>query len=144
MEAMFGSAPPDQTNPLGEMIDDVSASEAVDLLFTRPAIACAVLLVTWIVTRIARGVLRRMVRRVAERSVFQGSSFWRARVQRVFGETPEMAEKRRRQRIDAISKMAGHLFSLVAWIFAFVIVLHVMQVDLIPVLTSAGFIGAGL
>jgi small-conductance mechanosensitive channel len=144
MEVMLGSAPPDQTIPLGEMIDEVSPREAVDLLFTRPTMALAVLLVTWIVTRIARGVLRRMVRRVAERSVFQGSSFWRVRVQRVFGETPEMAEKRRRQRIDAISKMAGHMFSLVAWIFAFVVVLHVMQVDLIPVLTSAGFIGAGL
>jgi hypothetical protein len=62
----------------------------------------------------------------------------------VFGETPELAEKRRRQRIDAISRMAGHLFSLVAWLVAFVVVLHVMQVDLVPVLTSAGFIGAGL
>jgi small-conductance mechanosensitive channel len=145
MDLMFGAAPPDQTvPPLGDMIDRVNTRHAFDVLFTRPVVAVAVLLITWIVTRIARGVLRRMVRRVAERSVFQSSSFWRVRVQRVFGETPEMAEKRRRQRVDAISRMAGHLFSLVAWIFAFVVVLHVMQVDLIPVLTSAGFIGAGL
>jgi small-conductance mechanosensitive channel len=144
MFSTFGSAPPDSSVPLGEVIDSVSRREAVDLLFTRPAVAIGVLLLTWIVTRIARGVLRRMVRRVADRSVFQSTSFWRVRVQRVFGETPELAEKRRRQRVDAISRMAGHLFSLLAWILAFVIVLHVMQVALIPVLTSAGFIGAGL
>jgi small-conductance mechanosensitive channel len=144
MNVMFGAATPDQTIPLDQMIERMSPREAVDVLFTRPAMAVGVLLLTWIITRIARGVLRRMVRRVAARSVFQSSSFWRVRVQRVFGETPEMAEKRRRQRIDAISKMAGHLFSLVSWVLAFVIVLHVMRVDLIPVLTSAGFIGAGL
>ncbi len=144
MYMLFGSAPPDQPIPLGDVIDQVTTRQAVDLLFTRPVMAVAVLLITWIVTRIARSVLRRMVRRVAARSVFQSSSFWRVRVQRVFGETPEMAEKRRRQRVDAISRMAGHLFSLVAWVFAFIVVLHVMQVDLIPVLTSAGFIGAGL
>lgn len=144
LAAAVASAPPADTVPLGDVIDEVSTGEAVDLLLTRPAAALAIVLATWIITRIARIVLHRMVRRVADRSVFQGSSFLRARVQRVFGETPELAEKRRRQRIDAMSRMAGHLFSLVAWIVAFVLVLHVLQVDLVPVLTSAGFIGAGL
>lgn len=139
MEAVFAAAPPDDTVP------DVTAGEAVNVLLTRPAIAIGVLIATWIVTRLARSILRRLVRRVADRSVLNPTGgFWRARVQRVFGETPELAEKRRRQRIDAMSRMAGHLFSLVAWITGFIVVLHVMQVDLIPVLTSAGFIGAGL
>jgi moderate conductance mechanosensitive channel len=144
MVGMFGAVPPDQPIELDEMIEQVSPREAVDLLLTRPALAVGVLLLTWLITRIARVVLHRLIRRVTERSVFQSRSFWRVRVQRVFGETPEMAEKRRRQRIDAISRMAGHLFSLIAWIAAIIVVLHVMQVDLIPVLTSAGFIGAGL
>ena len=74
MLSMFGSAPPDTSVPLGEVIDSVSTREAVDLLFTRPAVAIGVLLLTWIVTRIARGVLRRMVRRVADRSVFQSAA----------------------------------------------------------------------
>ncbi len=72
------------------------------------------------------------------------TGFWRVRVPRFFGETAELAEKRRRQRIDAASRMIGHLFALVAWIVAIVVILHVLQVDLVPVLTSAGFIGAGL
>jgi len=121
------------------------AGRAVDVLLTRPVIAVAVVLGTWLLTRIARGVLRRVVRRVADRAGrLPGLSFWRVRVQRVFGETADVAEKRRRQRIDAVSRMLGHMVSLIAWITAIVVVLHIMQVDLVPVLTSAGFIGAGL
>jgi small-conductance mechanosensitive channel len=142
--ARWASTPPDSTVPLGDAIEQVGPGQVVDVLFTRPAAAIGILLATWVITRIARSVLHRMVRRVADRSVFQSAGFWRVRVQRVFGETPELAEKRRRQRIDAISRMAGHLFSLVAWVLAFVLVLHVLQVDLVLVLTSAGFIGAGL
>lgn len=134
-------APPDTT----AVLDDVSAGEAVNLLLTRPAIAIGVVVVTWLLVRIMRSLVHRSIRRVADRSVLQpSSSFWRTRVQRVFGETPELAEKRRRQRIDAMSRMVSHLIALVAWVTAAIVVLHVMQVDLIPVLTSAGFIGAGL
>ena len=134
--------PPDST----AIVDDVTAGEAVDVLLTRPAIAIGVVIVTWLFVRIMRSVVHRSVRRVADRSVLQpaSSSFWRTRVQRVFGETPELAEKRRRQRIDAMSRMVAHLIALFAWVTAVIVVLHVMQVDLVPVLTSAGFIGAGL
>ena len=123
----------------------VDAGRAVDVVLTRPTVAILIVVGTWVVTRLARHMLRRSIRRVADRAVLQGpGSLWRARVQRVFGETAEVAEKRRRQRIDAMSRMLGHLFSLVAWLTAFILVLHVMQVDLIPILTSAGFIGAAL
>jgi small-conductance mechanosensitive channel len=133
------SAPPDQS------VSDVSTRTVVDLLFTRPAVAITVVIATLVVTRIARGVLRRVVRRVADRNGVQPElSLWRVRVRRVLGESVELAEKRRRQRVDAISRMAGHLFSLIAWLTAAIVVLHVLRVDLVPVLTSAGFIGAGL
>jgi len=136
---MFSAAPPEGS------LGDVSTRTVVDLLLTRPVVAIAVVIATWLVTRIARGVLRRVVRRVADRSVLQpDGGLWRVRVRRVFGESADLAEKRRRQRVDAISRMAAHMFSLIAWLTALIVVLHVMKVDLVPVLTSAGFIGAGL
>jgi small-conductance mechanosensitive channel len=139
---MSASVPPSDS---AAIVDDVSAGEAVNLLLTRPAIAIGVVIFTWVFVRIMRSVVHRSVRRIADRSVLNPtSSFWRTRVQRVFGETPELAEKRRRQRIDAMSRMVSHLIALVSWVTAVVVVLHVMQVDLVPVLTSAGFIGAGL
>lgn len=139
---MSASVPPPDSTPI---IDEVSAGEAVNVLLTRPAIAIGVVVFTWLFVRIMRSIVHRSVRRVADRSVLHPtSSFWRTRVQRVFGETPELAEKRRRQRIDATSRMVAYLIALVAWVTSVVVVLHVMQVDLIPVLTSAGFIGAAL
>lgn len=136
---VFVRLAPDDTLP------DIDAGRAVDVLITRPTIAIGVLVGTWVLTRIARSLLRRSIRRVADRAVLNpAGSFWRVRMQRVFGETPDLAEKRRRQRIDAMSRMVGHLVSMIAWITAMVVVLHVMDVDLLPVLTSAGFIGAGL
>jgi len=139
MSSTTRAVPPD------ESLGDVSTRTIVDLLFTRPALAIGVVIATWLVTRLARGVLRRVVRRVADRSMLHpDQSVWRVRVRRVFGETADLAEKRRRQRVDAISRMAAHLFSLIAWLTAAIVVLHVLRVDLVPVLTSAGFIGAGL
>ena len=124
--------------------ETVTAHEAFNIFLTRPATAIGVLLATWILTRLARSGLRRVVRRIADRSLDHPTSFWRVRVPRLFGETAELAEKRRRQRIDATSKMMYHVVALIAWLTAAIVVLHIMQVDLIPVLTSAGFIGAAL
>lgn len=135
---------PVDTSPDTSVPTEITADEAVDAFLTRPAAAIGVLILTWLVTRVARRVIHVVVRRVADRSISQPSSFWRVRVPRLFGETAELAEKRRRQRIDATSRMMGHLFALVAWIAGSVIMLHILEVDLIPVLTSAGFIGAGL
>ncbi|MGD9704045.1 MAG: mechanosensitive ion channel family protein [Acidimicrobiia bacterium] len=133
------------TDPPGVPTDDaVTPNEVFNIFLTRPAASIGVLLATWIITRVARGVLRRVVRRIADRSLVRPTSFWRVRVPRLFGETAELAEKRRRQRIDATSKMMYHVVALIAWLTAAIVVLHIMQVDLIPVLTSAGFIGAGL
>lgn len=149
-QVLIPTSTPGSGDTAGGALDDVTPRGAVDLLLTRPAIAIAVLVATWIITRLARVVVRRVVRRVADRSQLvlggaaAGRTLWRSRVRRVFGETVELAETRRRQRIDAISRMVGHMFSLVAWLTALIVVLHVLRVDLVPVLTSAGFIGAGL
>lgn len=150
MDQMFTTSTPTAA-PADGALDGVTPRTAVDLLLTRPAIALGVLIVTWLLTRIARVIVRRLVRRVADRSPLViaggtggGRTLWRSRVRRVFGETVELAETRRRQRIDAMSRMITHMVSLVAWLTAMVVVLHVLHVDLVPVLTSAGFIGAGL
>jgi small conductance mechanosensitive channel len=144
--SLTGAVPPDDTSPSESTLppDPITADEAVDLVITRPALVIGIVIGTWVVIRVARRVIHAVVRRVAHRAINNPSTFWRVRVPRLFGETAELAEKRRRQRIDAASRMLGHLFALVAWIASMVVILHVLEVDLIPVLTSAGFIGAGL
>src|SRR5690606_8247779 len=56
----------------------------------------------------------------------------------------DTVEQRRRQRIDAASRMVNHLASLVIWIIAAIVAFHWLSVDPAFFLSSAGFLGAGL
>lgn len=116
----------------------------VDLLLTRPATATAVLVAAIVVSRLVRIAITAVLRRLSRRSLERPTSWWRARLPRAFGESWEQAESRRQQRIDATGRMVGHLISLVLWIAALLAALHILGVDPILVLTSAGFLGAGL
>lgn len=116
----------------------------IDLLLTRPALATAVLVAAIVVSRLIRITITAVLRRLSRRSLERPTSWWRARLPRAFGESWEQAESRRQQRIDATGRMIGHLISVVIWIAALIWALHILGVDPLLVLTSAGFLGAGV
>ena len=119
---------------------------AVSGPFVLVVIAAAALLAT----QLSRLVIRRVIRRLASRSLGTLSmsastpGLWRARSSRVGGETREAGEQRRRQRIDAASRMVNHLVSVMIWIVAAIVTFHLLDIDPAFFLSSAGFIGAGL
>ena len=108
-------------------------------------IVVAVSLSAIVATRCSRFVIRRVIRRLAKRALLgaPGSGLWRVRAQR-FDDTSDTVEQRRRQRIDAASRMVNHLASLVIWIVAAIVAFHLLDVDPAFFLSSAGFLGAGL
>jgi small-conductance mechanosensitive channel len=87
-----------------------------------------------LVTRISGVVMRRVVRRVAERS---GGS-------RGGLESADVTELRRRQRNHAAARMLNHVVAVVVWITVVIALFHLFEVDAAFFLSSAGFIGAGL
>ena len=98
-------------------------------------------------TRLSRFLIRGMIRRISARSRLQdpgASSLWRTRATRNDGETTEVGEHRRRQRIEAASRIFNHLVSVGVWIVALITVFHLLDVDPAFFLSSAGFIGAAL
>lgn len=97
-------------------------------------------------TRCSRLVIRHVIRRLAKRALLgpPGSGLWRVRAQRFDDTNPATVEQRRRQRIDAASRMVNHLASLVIWIVAAIVAFHMLAVDPAFFLSSAGFLGAGL
>ncbi|MFP5486869.1 MAG: mechanosensitive ion channel family protein [Acidimicrobiia bacterium] len=98
-------------------------------------------------TRCSRFVIRRTIRRLAKRALVGGGSgtgLWRVRAQRFDDTNSATVEQRRRQRIDAASRMVNHLASLVIWIVAAIVAFHLLDVDPAFFLSSAGFLGAGL
>ncbi|HEY5664722.1 MAG TPA: mechanosensitive ion channel domain-containing protein [Ilumatobacter sp.] len=123
-------------------------------MFQSPLSAPFVVLVTalaaLVVTRLSGFVIRRVIRRLAKRSAASSrggsasAGLWRVRSSRIDGESGDIGEQRRRQRIDAASRMVSHLVSLVIWVVAGIVAFHLLDVDPAFFLSSAGFIGAGL
>ncbi len=118
---------------------DVLAGHAV----TRPGTVVIIVLSAMVLTRLARVVSRRVIKRLAIHSR-PGHGLWRTRARRIGGETREAGEQRRRQRIDAASRMVSHLASVAIWLVAMIVMFNVLEIDPAFFLSSAGFIGAGL
>lgn len=129
------------------MIDQL-LDPVVGQLVTQPGAAAAVAVSAFVAARLAGVVSRRVIRHLADRS-FQGGTaarqgLWRARSTRITGETGDTFEQRRRQRIDAASRMVAHLASVAIWLVALIVMFHVLDVDPAFFISSAGFVGAGL
>lgn len=109
-----------------------------------PLVFLALVIGAVVITRVTGVVVRRTVRRLADRSTVQSTRLWRTRSRRVSGESIEMTEQRRSQRIDAASRMINHLVSLVVWLATVVTIFHVLEINAAFFLSSAGFLGAAV
>lgn len=99
-----------------------------------------------IASRVSRLIVRRVIKTLATRSTGGGqpNGFWRVRAIRIGGENGDVREQRRRQRIDAASRMVNHLVTVMIWIVATIVVFHLLEINPAFFLSSAGFLGAGL
>lgn len=117
-----------------------SAREAI----SRPLLVFIIIVGAFIFTRLTHVVIRRVVRYIAQRSVSRPSQWWRtgARYQEL--EQGEVGENRRRQRVDAVSRMLHHLLAVVIWVGVLIAIFHILELNGPLVLSSAGFLGAGI
>jgi moderate conductance mechanosensitive channel len=96
-------------------------------------------------SRISGLVLRRMIRRMAERGVEgRQSRFWRAAVRYGGIDRTDAGALRRRQRVDAAARMVNHIVTVVVWICVTIAIFQIFDIDAAFFISSAGFIGAGL
>lgn len=122
---------------IGDVIGAIPGSAAFVVVTIIVIAACS--------SRLSRLIVRRVIRRLAYRGLRQASSgLWRVRVGRIESESGELREFRRRQRIDAASRMVNHLVSLVIWIVATIVAFQLLDVNPAFFLSSAGFLGAAL
>lgn len=120
--------------------EPVSAGEAI----SRPVIVLLVILGAFVLTRLSRVVLRRVVRYVARRSMVRPSQWWKTRTRYGEHELAGVGENRQRQRIDAAARMLHHLFAVVLWVGVLIAVFHILELNATFFLSSAGFIGAAV
>jgi small-conductance mechanosensitive channel len=112
--------------------------------FTAPLVVIGLVVGAYVTTRISGFVLRRVVGRVAKRSLTSPTSLWRTRARRASLETSEVTEQRRRLRIDAAARMVNHLVSVMVWLITAISIFHVLEINAAFYLSSAGFLGAAL
>lgn len=126
------------------------ASWLTDSSLSVPFVLVTVAAAAIAATRVSRLLIRQVIRLLARRSLLASlkadpaARLWRVRTSRVDGESGEIGEQRRRQRIDAASRMVSHLAALLIWVIAGIVVFHLLDVNPAFFLSSAGFIGAGL
>jgi len=112
-----------------------------DWFIGRPLAVVVMLLVAWILTRLARRALRRVVRRVV---VTDRNSASRA-LQRIgVGTGPIIQSPRREGRADAISTVLCSAVTDVIWVVTGFLILGELGLNLAPLLASAGIAGIAL
>lgn len=96
-------------------------------------------------TRFSGFVLRRVIRRVADRGA-EGlpTRWWRAAVRYGGVDRTETGVLRRRQRVDAAAGMVNHLVAVLVSIGVSIAIFQILDIDAAFFLSGAGFLGAGL
>jgi small conductance mechanosensitive channel len=122
-------------------------ARVVDSPFGVPVVMLTVFVAALLTARIAHFVIHRFIRRLARRSLLvplgQGG-LWRTRERRGDTDGSVDVEQRRRQRIDAASRMVSHIASVVIWIVATIVTFQVLEIEAAFFLSSAGFLGAAI
>lgn len=98
----------------------------------------AAFVLSWIARYAIRASTRRSVRRAQDHP-----GTWRTRLGRI-SDLDSDVEIRRRQRADAASRMLGHFVTSLIFIAALLIGLHIVGVDPVYAVSSAGFIGLAI
>jgi small conductance mechanosensitive channel len=122
-------------------------ARVVDSPFGAPVVVLTVFVGALLTARVAHFFIHRFIRRLARRSLVvplgQGG-LWRTRERRGDTDGSLDVEQRRRQRIDAASRMVSHIASVVIWIVATIVTFHVLEIEAAFFLSSAGFLGAAI
>lgn len=103
-----------------------------------------IILAAFALTRLAGLGLRLSLRRIARLAAQDKRVAWRRRVPRIGRETRDIAELRRRHRIDAVADTLSRLTSIAIWLGTAILLLHLYDVDPLVALSSAGFLGVAI
>src|SRR6266516_3919385 len=116
-----------------------------ELLLGRATKVAAVLLAAFVVERLARWMVGRVVRGLQRQGVQQRLQSIRARTPRaLLATTDPLPSLRHAQRADAIGTILRNLSSVVIWLLAAILVLQVLGVRLGPLLAGAGVVGLAI
>lgn len=116
----------------------------LSFLVDKPLAILGILVGAFIVGKLARRLVKLLVRRVGRRRARRGPGLLRRHTPAALRDTSELLSPRADQRIEALAVALAGATSFVVWLVAALAVLHVLGVRLGPLLTGAGLIGVAL
>jgi small conductance mechanosensitive channel len=139
--------PPGQRAWLCETVHDVTgsatASQVADDL-AKPFRILVILLVSWLLVRISRLVIRRVVRRLAEDRTSQRIESLRRRTGVALFDTSPVPNVRRALRAETIGAVLRSVLAALIWATAFVMILDTLHVNLAAIGLGASIIGVAI
>lgn len=126
------------------MLTSVLPAHLGEVLLTRSLKVAAILLVAFVLDRLARWMVRRVVRGLQQQQVQQRLESIRAKTPRALRSTEPLPSLRRSQRADAIGALLRNVSSVVIWLVAGVWILQVLGLRLGPLVAGAGFVGLAI
>jgi small conductance mechanosensitive channel len=126
------------------MLTSVLPTHLGEVLLTRSLKVAAVLVVAFAMNRLARWMVRRLVRSLQQQQVQQRLASIRAKTPRALRSTEPLPSLRRSQRADAIGALVRNLSSVVIWLVASAWILQILGVQLGPLVAGAGFVGLAI
>jgi small conductance mechanosensitive channel len=136
---------PGSQSDLCRLVYDATGSEgvarAIDLL-SKPLRVIAILIVAWIVSRLARIFIRRFVRRTTAEGSGRLANLTRRTGLGAL--SSDLANERREQRAETLSTVLRSVAALLVWGTAIVMSLQVLGVNLATLGVSVGIVGAAL
>jgi small conductance mechanosensitive channel len=130
--------------PGRQMLTSVLPTHLGEVLLTRSLKVAAVLVVAFALNRLARWMVRRLVRSLQQQQVQQRLASIRAKTPRALRSTEPLPSLRRSQRADAIGALVRNLSSVVIWLVASVSILQILGLQLGPLVAGAGFVGLAI
>jgi small-conductance mechanosensitive channel len=130
--------------PGRQMLTSVLPTHLGEVLLTRSLKVAAVLVVAFALNRLARWMVRRLVRSLQRQQVQQRLASIRAKTPRALPSTEPLPSLRRSQRADAIGALVRNLSSVVIWLVAGAWILQILGVQLGPLVAGAGFVGLAI
>ncbi len=134
--------PPEEAGWLCELVDSTTGwpelARAADVLIARPAAVVFVLFSAWILQRLARRGIRRLVGRDRHE---QEAGHRRGAITSTLGLLDEAALNRRVQRTEALGTLLASVAGAVIWVIAGFMALDRLGFNLGPLLAGAGVVG---
>lgn len=121
-----------------------SWASAGRFLLDKPLAIIGVLLAAALVAQLAKRLVKLLVRRIGVRRASRAIGVVRRHTPASLLDTQKLLSVRTGQRIEALAAALAGAASFVVWIVAIVVIVHLLDVRIAPLLTGAGLIGVAL